>query len=60
MTTTVQQLAQKLQDLHDNAVIAVKTEDEQDFRIVDLRLEKGSLSIVITNEDEDDEEEEAA
>ena len=60
MTTTVQQLAQKLQDLHDNAVIAVKTDDDQEFAIIDLRLENGSLSIVITDEDEEEEEEEAA
>ena len=59
MTTTVQQLAQKLQDLRDDAVIAVKDDGEQDFRIVDLRLEKGSLTIVISDEeDEGDEEDE--
>ena len=59
MTTTVQQLAQKLQDLRDDAVITVKDDGEQDFRIVDLRLEKGSLTIVISDEeDEGDEEDE--
>ncbi|MEH2013492.1 hypothetical protein [Nostoc sp.] len=36
MTTTVQQLAQKLQDLHDNAVIVVKTDDDQEFAITVL------------------------
>ena len=50
MTTTVQELTQKLQSFPANLVLLLTDEDEQKFTIVDLVEGVNVLNIVISNE----------
>ncbi|BAY74165.1 hypothetical protein NIES25_05750 [Nostoc linckia NIES-25] len=57
MTTTVQQLIEKLQGFPDNSVIVIKAAaDEQQFLITDFNLEDNFLNIILSSQEEEEEE----